>query len=96
MPIYEITQSAIRRLSETTLGAAGIRERADLQRLLQANIDVDARKAGIVSGGTKHSAIWPSGVAGLYTIFSVEEASRQDFAGAMPATGGSLPSPDLR
>ena len=40
MPIYEITQSAIRRLSETTFSAAGVRERADLQRLLRSNIDV--------------------------------------------------------
>src|SRR5215470_12922041 len=40
MPIFEITQSAIRRLNETTFGAAGIRERADLQRLLRSNIGV--------------------------------------------------------
>ena len=40
MPIYEITQSAIRKLGETTFSAAGIRERADLQRLLRSNIDV--------------------------------------------------------
>jgi len=40
MPIYEITQSAIRKLGQTTFGAAGIRERADLQRLLRSNVDV--------------------------------------------------------
>lgn len=40
MPIYEITPSAIRRLSETTFGAAGVRERADLQRLLRSNVEV--------------------------------------------------------
>ena len=40
MPIYEITQSAIRKLGETTFSAAGIRERADLQRLLRSSIDV--------------------------------------------------------
>ena len=40
MPICEITQSAIRKLGQTTFDAAGIRERADLQRLLRCNIDV--------------------------------------------------------
>jgi hypothetical protein len=40
MPIFEITQSAIRRLNETTFNAAGVRERADLQRLLRTNIEV--------------------------------------------------------
>jgi len=40
MPIYEITQSAIRKLGETTFGTAGIRERSDLQRLVRSNIDV--------------------------------------------------------
>jgi hypothetical protein len=40
MPIYEMTTSAIRRLSETTFGAAGIKERADLQRLLRSNVEV--------------------------------------------------------
>jgi RecB family endonuclease NucS len=40
MPILEITPSAIRRLNETTFGAAGVRERADLQRLLRSNVEV--------------------------------------------------------
>jgi hypothetical protein len=40
MPIYEITPTAIRKLGETTFSAAGIRERADLQRLLRSNVDV--------------------------------------------------------
>ncbi len=40
MPIFEITQSAIRKLNETTFSAAGVRERADLQRLLRSNIEV--------------------------------------------------------
>ena len=40
MPIYEITQSEIRKLGETTFSAAGIKERSDLQRLLRSNIDV--------------------------------------------------------
>ena len=51
-------------------------------------------KPGIVSPGTEHTAIWPSDFAGLYTILSFEEASVQDFAGSVPATGGSLPPPD--
>ena len=40
MPIYEITQTAIRKLGETTFGAAGIRERSDLQRLLRSHVEV--------------------------------------------------------
>src|SRR3954463_10709691 len=40
MPIYEITQTAIRKLGETTFSAAGIRERSDLQRLLRTNVEV--------------------------------------------------------
>ena len=40
MPIYELTQTAIRKLGETTFSAAGIKERADLQRLLRSHIDV--------------------------------------------------------
>jgi hypothetical protein len=40
MPIFEITQSAIRKISETTFSATGIRERGDLQRLLRSNVDV--------------------------------------------------------
>lgn len=40
MPIYEITKAAIRKLDETTFGAAGIRERSDLQRLLRGDIEV--------------------------------------------------------
>jgi Domain of unknown function (DUF4268) len=49
MPIYEVTQSAIRKLSETTFSAAGIRERADLQRLLRSNIDVISPETIVVS-----------------------------------------------
>src|SRR3954453_17382458 len=40
MPIFEITQSEFRKLGQTTFGAAGIGERADLQQLLRCNIDV--------------------------------------------------------
>lgn len=38
-------------------------------------------------------AIWPSDLAGLYTIVSSEEASLQDFAGLMPATRGLIAAP---
>jgi hypothetical protein len=40
MAIFEFTQSAIRKIDETTFSAAGIKERADLQRLLRSNVDV--------------------------------------------------------
>lgn len=40
MPIFEVTTTGIRRFSETTFSAAGIKERADLQRLLRCQIDV--------------------------------------------------------
>jgi len=49
-----------------------------------------------VSGGTEHTVIWPLVFGGLYTMLSCEEASLQDFAGFMPATGDLLPPPDLR
>jgi hypothetical protein len=49
MPIYEITQSAIRKLGETTFSAAGLRERADLQRLLRSNIEVVSPDTLVVS-----------------------------------------------
>lgn len=39
MPIYEITQSAIRKLGATTSNTAGIRERSDLQRSLRSHTD---------------------------------------------------------
>lgn len=40
MPIFEITNDAIRRIPETSFGIAGIKERGDLQRLLRGQIDV--------------------------------------------------------
>jgi hypothetical protein len=43
-----------------------------------------------VSGGTEHTAIWPSDLAVLYTIVSLGEASLQDFAGLMPAIKGLI------
>src|SRR3954452_24365567 len=49
MPIFEITPSAIRRLNETTFGAAGVRERADLQRLLRGNIEAVSPDTLVIS-----------------------------------------------
>src|SRR3954454_16860116 len=49
MPIFEITPSAIRKLSETTFSAAGIRERADLQRLLRSNVEVISPDTLVIS-----------------------------------------------
>jgi hypothetical protein len=40
MPIYEITDSTIRKIPETSFAAAGIFERADLQRLLRNQIEI--------------------------------------------------------
>ena len=40
MAIYEINTDQIRRISETSFGAAGIDERTHLQRLLRGHIDV--------------------------------------------------------
>lgn len=40
MAIFEIASDTIRTIEETTFGAAGIRERADLQRLLRKQIEI--------------------------------------------------------
>ncbi|NLF08769.1 MAG: hypothetical protein GX594_12440 [Pirellulaceae bacterium] len=40
MPIYEVLADELRKIEETSFCAAGIQERADLQRLLRANVDV--------------------------------------------------------
>jgi len=40
MSIYEITKDHIRSVTETKFSAAGVRERADLQRLLREQIDI--------------------------------------------------------
>jgi len=40
MPIYEMTADRLRPIAETSFGSAGVRERADLQRLLRTQIDV--------------------------------------------------------
>jgi hypothetical protein len=42
MPLYRMTQSAITPVPATNFGSAGVRERADLQRLLRENIEIIA------------------------------------------------------
>lgn len=49
MPIFEITSEAIRKITETSFSAAGIRERGDLQRLLRNNIEVISAETLIVA-----------------------------------------------
>jgi hypothetical protein len=40
MPLYEIAADNLRKIEKTSFGAAGVRERTDLQRLLRDKIDV--------------------------------------------------------
>ncbi|MBY0522791.1 MAG: hypothetical protein K2R98_05315 [Gemmataceae bacterium] len=40
MPIYEIATDQIRKIAETSFSEAGIKERADLQRLLRSQIEI--------------------------------------------------------
>jgi len=49
MPIFEMTKDAIRKLPETSFGAAGVLERADLQRLLRSEIGVISPNTLILS-----------------------------------------------
>ncbi len=49
MAIYELTSDLVRRIEETSFGAAGIRERADLQRLLRSQIDIIAQDVLIIA-----------------------------------------------
>lgn len=49
MAIYEITQSAIRALDETSFAKAGLHERGDIQRLLRKQIEVIAEKTYILA-----------------------------------------------
>lgn len=42
MPIFELTENELREIEETSFSAVGTRERADLQRLLQNQIEVVA------------------------------------------------------
>src|SRR5688572_12344706 len=39
MPIYEVTSNQLKKIEETSFGAAGLRERKDLQRLLRSQIE---------------------------------------------------------
>lgn len=49
MAFYEVTPECLRGVPETTFAAAGIRERADLQRLLRTQIDIVAKDTLIVA-----------------------------------------------
>ncbi len=49
MAIYEILDDGFRRVEETSFGAAGIRERADLQRLLRNHVEVVSPETLVIS-----------------------------------------------
>lgn len=49
MAIFEIQKDQIRQIEETTFGEAGIRERADLQRLLRSQIAVISPETLVIS-----------------------------------------------
>lgn len=49
MPIFELTQNELRKIEETSFGSVGTRERADLQRLLQNQIDIVAPNTLIIA-----------------------------------------------
>lgn len=49
MPIYRFGKTSIERVEETTFGSVGVRERADLQRLLREHIDVISPNTLIIS-----------------------------------------------
>ena len=49
MAFYEIMTDCLRRVPDTTFAAAGIRERADLQRLLRAQIDIVAKDTLVIA-----------------------------------------------
>jgi hypothetical protein len=49
MPIFEVTSETIRKIEETTFSAVGIRERADLQRLLRKQIEIISPETLIVA-----------------------------------------------
>src|SRR5262245_25334234 len=49
MPIFEITDDAIREVNKTTFSAAGKRERQDLQRLLRDKIDIVAENTLVIA-----------------------------------------------
>jgi hypothetical protein len=86
-----------RTLSTDRLGSDGQDQKRGLESVFHFVAiaeDGGTKKRGKVSPGTEHTAIWPFGFVSLYTIVSLREASLQEFAGSMPATGGSLPPPD--
>ena len=49
MPIFELTESELRKIEETSISAVGTRERADLQRLLQNQIEIIAPDVLIIA-----------------------------------------------
>jgi hypothetical protein len=49
MPLYTMTNEAITPVQETSFGAAGVHERADMQRLLKANVGLISPDTLIVS-----------------------------------------------
>ncbi|CAG0985471.1 hypothetical protein ARNL5_02817 [Anaerolineae bacterium] len=49
MPIYEITPDHLHKIEETSFSAAGVRERADLQRLLRNQVDVIAPETLVIA-----------------------------------------------
>jgi hypothetical protein len=49
MPIFEITRESIRKITETSFNASGIKERSDLQRLLRHQIEVISPETLVVS-----------------------------------------------
>jgi hypothetical protein len=49
MPFFVVTPDCLSQVPETTFAAAGIRERADLQRLLRAQIDIVAKDTLVIA-----------------------------------------------
>src|SRR5438105_374612 len=49
MPIYGLTTEQIQKISETSFSEVGIKERADLQRLLRGQIDIISPDTLIIS-----------------------------------------------
>jgi hypothetical protein len=49
MPIFELTENELRKIEETSFGAVGTRERADLQRILQNQIEIIAPDTLIIA-----------------------------------------------
>ena len=49
MPIFELTENGLRKIEETSFSTAGTRERADLQRLLQNQIEIIAPDTLIIA-----------------------------------------------